>query len=286
MKFVFFSILLFLGTLQTCINRAPDNEQAPLVEAEGQFLYESDVAKIIPIDINATDSAEMAQNIIRKWVTDVLMLENAKRNTPNEADIEKMVQEYRKSLIIHQYQQNLIEQRLKTDPTKEQIKEFYTQYGTQMLTKETIIKGFLLTMPDKSPKLTEMRKWVQRGDTEALENIEKYHLQNAVGYDYFAANWTSISAVLKKIPAQPKDPADFIAQQDFYEISDSTHHYLLHINERVLAGATEPYELAKDKIANILRTRMKAEYISRFETELYNDAVKNGHVKFFKVEKE
>ena len=285
MKLTFFTILLFFGTLQTCVRKAPDSEQIPLVEVEGQFLYADDVAKAIPADISATDSAEMAQNIIRKWTTDVLMFENAKRNTPNEADIEKLVLEYRKSLIIHQYQQNLIEQRLKKDPTEEQIKDFYAQFGAKMLLKETMIKGFLLTLPYKSPKLAEMRRWMQKGDTEALENIEKYHVQNATGYDYFAANWTPLSAVLKKLPSQTKDP-DFIAQQSFYEVSDSTHHYLLHINDRVFVGKKEPYELAKDKIANILRTRIKAEYISRFETDLYNDAVKKGRVKFFEAEKE
>ena len=286
MKFAFFSILLFVGAFQTCTEKeSADGERVPLVEVEGQFLYADDVAKAIPTDANAADSAEMAQNIIRKWTTDVLMLENAKRNTSNEVEIEKMVQEYRKSLIIHQYQQNLIEQRFKTKPTEEQMQEFHKQYGAQMLMKETFVKGFLLILPQKSPKLEDMRKWVRQGDTQALENIEKYHLQNAIGYDYFASAWTPFSTLQKKLPEQIKDPSVFVTQR-FYEVTDTASHYLLHINDYILAGKPEPYELAKDKISNIIRTQMKAEYISRFETDLYNDAVKKGYVTFFEKENE
>ena len=287
MKLAFFSILLFIGTLQTCMNKQDiEDERVPLVEVEGQFLYAEDINTAIPGDVNTADSLEMAQNIIRKWATDVLIFENAKRNTPNEAEIEKMVQEYRKSLIIHQYQQNLIEQRLRTEPTEEQIEEFYKQYGAQMQARETVVKGFLLVLPKKSQKLKDMRLWVTQGDTTALKNIEKHHLQNAISYDYFVDNWTPLSVVQKKLPEQIKDPSSFVTQR-FHELTDSVnHHYLLHISGYVLAGKPEPYELAKEKITNIIRTRIKAEYISKFETDLYNDAIKNGYIKFFEKEQE
>ena len=285
MKLAFLSVLLFVGTLQTCISgKSSEDEKKPLVEVEGQFLYPEDIDKAIPDDVNVSDSIEMAQNIIRKWATDVLMFENAKRNTPNEAEIEKMVQEYRKSLIIHQYQQNLIEQRFTAEPTDKQIEEFYKQYGTQMLAKETVVKGFLLVLPNKSPKLKDMKVWVQKGDTTALKKIEEHQLQNAISYDYFAANWTPLSTVLKKLPEGIKDPSIF-ASQRYFEFTDSVkHHYLLHISDYVAVGKPEPYELAKEKIANILRTRMKAEYISQFETDLYNNAVKNGYIKILAQE--
>ena len=284
MKLAFFSVLLFLGTLQTCISRkSSEDKKIPLVEVEGQFLYPEDIDNAIPANVITADSIEMAQNIIRKWATDVLMFENAKRNTPNEAEIEKMVQEYRKSLIIHQYQQNLIKQRFTAEPTEKQIEEFYNQYGAQMLAKEAVVKGFLLVLPNRSSKLKDMQTWVQKGDIASLNKIEEHQLQNAISYDYFAANWTPLSTVLKKLP-EVKDLSAF-ATRRYHEFTDSVkHHYLLHISDYVAVGKPEPYELAKDKIANIIRTRMKAEYISQFETDLYNDAVNKGYIKILATE--
>ncbi|MDR1584620.1 MAG: hypothetical protein LBS07_00390 [Prevotellaceae bacterium] len=263
------------------MKKTPEEARIPLAGVEGRFLYYDDVANAIPADISSADSIETARNIIRKWATDILMYENAKRNTPNEAEIEKMVQEYRKSLIIHQYQQNLIDQRLKIEPEETQIESFYKQYGAQMLLKEPVIKGFLLIAPNNSPKLEEMREWVRKGNTASLENIEKYWLQNAISYDYFADNWAPVSSVLKKLPIQTKETIEQGLKNSFYETADTAQRYLLHINDYIPAGQPEPYELAKDKITNILRMRIKADYISSFENDLYNEAVKTGAVMFY-----
>ena len=152
-----------------------------------------------------------------------------------------------------------------------------------MLTKEVVVKGFLLVLPNKSSKLKDMQTWVQKGDIASLNKIEEHQLQNAISYDYFAANWTPLSTVLKKLP-EVEDPSVF-ATRRYHEFTDSVkHHYLLHISDYVAVGTPEPYELAKDKIANILRTRMKAEYISQLETDLYSDAVKKGYIKILATE--
>ncbi len=286
MKAVFLCTLLFFGTLQTCMKKSPDDERIPLARVEEQILYYDEISNAIPSDISPEDSIKTAQNIIRKWTTDILMYENAKRNTPNEEEIEKMVQEYRKSLIIHQYQQNLIDQRLKLEPEEKQIEDFYKEKGAQMLLKESYMKGFLLILPNNSAKLKEMREWVRKGNTESLENIEKYRLQNAISFEYFADNWTTLSSILKKLPIQTKEPIEQAARYSFYETSDTTQCYLLHINEYAAAGSQEPYELAKGKIINILQMQKKAEYISSFENDLYNEAVKKGQIKFYKKREE
>ncbi len=284
MKTAILCVLLLFSMLQTCRKKSVDNHHAAVAEVEGQFLYYDDVAKAIPSDISSTDSIEMAHNIVRKWAIDVLMYENAKRNTPNEEEIEKMVQEYRKSLIIHQYQQNLIDQRLNTDPREERIEAFYKQYGSQMLLKEPVIKGFLLITPKASPKLKDMREWVRRGNTQSLENIEKYRFQNAVGFEYFVDAWMPLASLLKKLPIQTKEPIEKAVRQSFYEVSDSLHTYLLHINDYLPSDRPEPYELAKEKITNIIRMQMKADYIVSFESDLYEEALKEGRIKIHRKE--
>jgi hypothetical protein len=40
--------------------------------------------------------------------------------------------------------------------------------------------------------------------------------------------------------------------------------------------------MAKDRISNILINKQKADFISKFEKEIYNDAVSNETVTFFK----
>jgi hypothetical protein len=84
--FLFFAITL-VGGISCSKRNSADQTRTPLLEVEGKFLYASDVEQIIPPNVNAKDSAEIAESFIRKWVTDVLLYENAKRNITNKAEI-------------------------------------------------------------------------------------------------------------------------------------------------------------------------------------------------------
>lgn len=257
-------------------------ERQPILEVEGKFLYADEVKQVIPPNVGAKDSAEIAEGFIRKWVTDVLMYKNAQRNITNLKEIDEMVENYRKSLTIHQYQQRMIEQRLPKEPSEEELKAFYEQYSEQLLLKENIIQGFLLVVPVNAPNINSVRSWVQAGNTKALESIEKYSLQNAISYDYFGDKWLSFTEILKKIPFQVEDPVNFVSSRRFVEKSDSLQHYFLRIQSFRTTGQVEPYERAREKISTILQNKLKADFILQFEKELYNDAVKNETVVFFK----
>jgi hypothetical protein len=282
-KFIFLTIILLTSVVNSsCVHKTPQSDRKALLEVEGKFLYADEVQKIIPPNMNDSDSTEIANSYIRKWVTDVLMYENAKRNITNSSEIDELVESYRKSLTIHQYQEKMIEQRLPKEPTEEDMKTFYTQYSDQLVLKENVIKGILLIIPQKAPKLSVVRSWMQSGNTKSLESIEKYSLQNAISYDYFGDKWLPLSEILKRMPLKIEDPSKFVSTNRFVETSDSTEHFFLRINSFKLSGQVEPYEMAKERISNILINKQKADFISKFEKEIYTDAVTNESVTFFK----
>ena len=160
-------LLSILAFSSSCTQPVADNERTPLLEVEGKFLYLDEVQDIIPPNVNSQDSTEIADSFIRKWVTDVLLYENAKRNITNKAEIDQLLEDYRKSLIIHQYQQKLIDQRLPKEPTDEEMRTFYDAYTDQFVLTENLIKGMLLVVPSKAPKLANVRSWVQSGNAKA-----------------------------------------------------------------------------------------------------------------------
>ncbi|MBP1675925.1 MAG: hypothetical protein H6Q20_484 [Bacteroidetes bacterium] len=278
-------LVLSTAVLWSCSQKTAEEGRVPLLEVEGRFLYLDQVQDIIPPNVNAKDSTEIAGNFIRKWITDVLLYENAKRNITNKQEIDQLLEDYKKSLIIHQYQQKMIEQRVPKEPTEEDVRRFYDQYKDQLTLKENVVKGLLLVTPANAPQLANVRSWVQSGNANALEKIEKYSIQNAISYDYFGNEWTTFSEILRKLPLQVQDASAFVAGHRFYESSDSLRHYFLRIEAYKTYGQTEPYEMARPKIVNLILNKLKAEFITNFEDELYNDAIENETVNFFEQKK-
>ncbi|MFM2290667.1 MAG: hypothetical protein RIS29_480 [Bacteroidota bacterium] len=284
MRHFFYTIscLVISVLIWSCAEKKQEAQGKVVLEVGGQYLYEDELHKILPPNVSDSDSIDITQSYIRKWVVGVLMYQNAKRNITNQAEIDELVESYRKSLTIHQYQQKLIEQRLPKEPADEDLQAFYKEYSDQLVLNECVLQGLLLVVPKSAPQLANVRSWVQAGNTKALENIEKYSIRNAISYDYFGDRWVPFADVLKKMPLQVTDPAGFLSSRRFVECADSTQHYFLKISSFRKPGQTEPYEMAKNRISAILINKQKADFMTKFEDELYNDAIKDKSIRFYK----
>jgi hypothetical protein len=208
------------------------------------------------------------------------MYDNARRNITNLDGINKLVEEYRKSLIIHEYEQALVRQRVDSRISDAEILGFYENYKSNMLLEENIIKGLLLILPKDAPQLDEVNAWVRSADTKSLEKIEEYSLKNAISFDYFNT-WTPFSEIIKRAPFVIEDTREFVTSRRFSEVSDSTKLYYLTITSAIPTGGVEPFEMAKEKISNTILNKKKTDFIIDFEKSIYNDAIKQGDVNFF-----
>ena len=85
--------------------------RTPLVELDGHFLYREDLLRVLPQNLSTDDSLLFAQHYIRTWAEDILLYERAQQNVPDDAEIENLVFNYRKALMMHAYQQALIQER-------------------------------------------------------------------------------------------------------------------------------------------------------------------------------
>ena len=266
----------------SCSRILPDAGREVAAEVHDHYLYEDEIQQMIPAGLPSGDSALLVERYIREWATDLLMYEKAKQNISDMAQIDREVEEFRRTLIIHQYQQRLVEQRSVEEPLEDEVRAFYEQNAARMVASENMLKGLFLVVPGDAPRLDEVREWVGKADAESLEHIDKYTLQNAVGYDYFMDHWLPLSSITRKAPFRIKNPAKFLAGPSMVETSDSTHHYFLKISEYCAVGQPEPYDLARERIAKMLSAKKSGELVSEIERELYEDAVASQDLKIYK----
>ena len=104
-----YTTLLILLSLLSC-QRQKQVEQ-PIAQVFESKLYRSEIKEFVPNNISQEDSAIMAQNYIRNWITQKLLLHKAIENlSGEESKIQKQVEDYRASLLIYNYKQKLIDQ--------------------------------------------------------------------------------------------------------------------------------------------------------------------------------
>ena len=197
-------LLVSLFFCAACTDSHDHRGKTPLVEVNGNFLYKEDLQSVLPAGLSKDDSLLFAERYIRDWAEDLLLYEKAQNNIPDNEEIEKLVGNYRRALIMHTYQQELIGQRLSNEIPEQELAEYYEKNKELFKLDRPLVKGLFIKVPLTAPQIANVRKWYKSDAQEAVEHLEKYSFQNAVKYEYFYNKWVPLSEVLDMIPLQQK----------------------------------------------------------------------------------
>jgi len=274
------AILLFL--LPGCKLFAPSNQEEPLARVFESYLYPSDLANAIPVGSSSQDSMVIATRYIETWVKDQLMLNRAEQAlTEEQKDVEKQIEEYRRSLLVYSYRQKLLQQKLDTAVSENEIQAYYEENINNFLLNEDVIKGTFLKVPLSAPRVEELRRWSWNSREQDLAEMEKYCLTHADKYSNFSDTWVYFSSIKVQLPMQISNPSRYLRYNKNIETTDEGFRYMLHVSDHVTEGEPAPLELVSRDIINIILNKRKIAFIQDLEQRVYNDGVNRNQFEIY-----
>ncbi|MCL1933113.1 MAG: peptidyl-prolyl cis-trans isomerase [Candidatus Azobacteroides sp.] len=277
----FFSLIIVSLLTVACSNNLELVKSGALVKVGNKVLYRSVLEENMPIGLSSEDSIIAAEHFIRSWINENLLYDIASRNINDKENIEYLVENYRKSLLIYQYQEQLVNERLTKGIDEQALFDYYNQNKDKLKLENPLIKGVFLKVPVNAPQLEEIRTWYKSKTSVSRENLEKYSLNNVAIYNYFVDNWVDFNDLLNNFPQDQLNKEDFSAQKKTIEKQDKDYFYFLNITDCLLAGENAPYEYAKATIQEILINQRKIEFLKKMEEDLYKRALDKGEIQFY-----
>lgn len=255
--------------------------RTPLVELDGNFLYREDLQAVLPAALSKDDSLLFAEHYIRNWVEDQLLYSKAQSNIPNSDEIERLVANYRKALIMHTYQQELIHQQLSEEISETDLADYYEQNQELFKVERPLMKGLFIKVPLKAPQLANVRRWYKSDSREAVEHLEKYSLQNAVKYEYFYDKWVPVAEILGLVPLNEPDVDAYLDKNRHVELKDTAFYYFLNVSDYRRIGEQEPYEFARTQVKDMLMNVRQVEFMKQVKEDLYQRAARRNRIKYY-----
>ncbi|WP_106830425.1 hypothetical protein [Parabacteroides pacaensis] len=282
MKGIYFYILIIFCFF-ACHKAQLSDEKGVLVKLDDRVLYKSELLPLIPKGSSAADSTLLAESYIKNWVIEGLVLNVAKHNLDKEEDahINKLVEEYRNSLLRYRYQEKLIREKLSGDIQEKDMQQYYDVNRNKFILDKNLIKGLFLKVPIDAPNIKDIKNWYKSTSEVSIEKIEKYSIQYAAIYEYFYDKWVDFDEIMDNIPEHIANTTTFLKNNKTLEIQDSTYYYFLNIKEYLPKGDIAPYDYSESEIKDILINQRKLEFLRNFENELYNDALKKGKITYY-----
>ena len=274
-------IMVIIGALLTSCRLETQEAPGTVIGIGGRFLTKDMLTEIVPDGFTGTDSIAFVEAYIRRWVEDVLLYAKAQKNILDDGRIDRMVDTYRRELFIHEYQRQLLNEKLDTEIEEDIIRNYYRTNLEKFVLTTPIIKGLFLKVPETAPQLDDLKKWYRSNDHTSVENIEKYSLHNIVNYEYFDDYWVSFDEVMDNIPYEISDVNGFLQTHKYLEINHDGYFYLLSIRDYLPSGANMPYDFARVQIEEKLYNKQKQEFLQEIRNELYQEAIKEGKIKHY-----
>lgn len=241
-------------------------------------LYKDEVDIVYAQQGRGIDSASFVQDYVQRWAVDVLFHEKAKENVASTAEIDRMVEKYRESLIQNLYQDRLITQQLVPTITAEEVREFYEKEQSLFELTEPYVKGFYVKLPYKNSKIRDVRNRCLRRGQDDLEELEKLCSENGYECQFFMEEWLPFVDLAHRTPLTEQQLMDRLLRKDVIEFTEGKFTYFVCADSILKRNDIKPIEMVSDEIKELLINSKKARFIKQMKRSLYEEALKSGRV--------
>lgn len=283
MKKWFFIALASLAVLSCkMVNRLGDtaNElfKGEVVARAGEHrLHRSQLESYIPTGVSSEDSARLAQQYIRAWAEDLLLLDMADEQlSKEEKDVTEELESYRRALLKYRYEQLYINQRLDTLVTEEEVEAYYQANPDKFILDRPVVKARYMIIPADSRNLKELRRLMSSEDDSDIMEAENLAYTAAIKYGDSSDSWKDIITLAQELGTDYKSLLGAIKNQ-FAELPDEAGNLrIAYIVDMVPQGKTAPEEFCAERIRDIILNTRKHSLTTQLEQDLLEDARRNN----------
>ena len=113
-------------------------------------LTAADIAQAVPKGITGQDSVNYVDSYMDKWIIRQLKLQEAELIfSTSEGDIDRMVEEYRQSLLIRKIEQYYLDKDVDFEITDDDIEQYYNSHKSDFRLSAPVVRGYVVTVPER-----------------------------------------------------------------------------------------------------------------------------------------
>lgn len=267
-------VLLAVSSCRTISSIVHDDQVVAKVGRD--FLYKSDLDKVIPESATGQDSIALAQQYINAWASDAVFLELAEAHLSKEdKDVSKELEEYRRSLLKYKYEQKYVNERLDTAVVEDEIVKYYEDHKEQFVLEVPIVKVRYMRISADSPNLGLIKKKMASSDVDDLVEADSLAYYAADIYTDYAGQWIDVVRLARNFGV---DYGTLMSEvrHSMVEREDAGKVNVAYIEDYIAAGDQAPLEYCRDRIKDIIISVRKQTLINGLERDLLEDARSKG----------
>lgn len=282
--FILLALLGFVIALWGCkdVFHFGSNEKDPVIARVGERnLFKSQLDDLVHDGTSSLDSAAIVDGYIQNWVRENLMIQEAEKNIAADINLNKLVDDYRSSLLVYNFEKKLVEEQLDTVVLEVEKRSFYENNKSLYRLSHPVFKGIVAKVPSKQKSdIANIRKALGKSDlTEAMFLIREkasYRLIDTARYISMEDLESLVPSSLIKNIGKSSDKT--------YSTSEKDSEYFVKVIKYYDETSIAPFDFIEGKIVKTILSERKNTLLLNYRKQMYDDALNNKKFEIFKNE--
>ena len=275
------SLFIFTTLLLTSCSNISDNNSNDLIARAGEnFLYQNQ----LPSFSSEQDSILRYLNYIETWAKEKILydlsLTNLSQSKKNDLDL--LVEKYKVDLYINSYKDLIVNSRIDSIVTDQEIESFYNMNIDNFKLNENLLKYRYLKVPSDNINISRIRRYIQRLNESDREFLDSLNFQFA-DLKINDTIWFTEREVISSIEfLNQKNKSNYMRINRLYEFEDDQYTNYFIVKDLLKSGNIPPLSYLYDRIKSNIINQRKLNLIQNINKEILNDALKSSKYEVFK----
>ena len=270
-----FKYFVFIFLWAAC-NTHPNEQtgEKPVARVYDSYLYEKDLKGIGKGAATADDSIQAVKSYIDSWIRHELLVHYAEMNLPEDAkNLDQQLNDYRQSLIIYLYEKNLIDQKMDTVVTSDDINTYYKGSKADFELQNGIAKfRYFILNKNANVNIDSAVKWLRAPSPFNVPQLTGFCREHAAKFAVKDSAWYNKDAIQSLLPSDRFDLDDALGKNKLVQVNDADFMYVVKFDSFYEKGKTAPLNFVRNDIRNIILNKRKLAFIDSLQKSIFNDA--------------
>ena len=259
--------------LESCSNFSNNDSNNLVARAGEYFLYEDD----LPNYVSSDDSLIKISNFIETWAKEKVLYDLSIINLSQlkRAEIDELVDNYRVDLYINSYKDLIVNSRIDSIVTNEQIDSFYSMNSNNFKLNENLVKYRYVKVPNDNLNINRIRRYILRMNEQDRYFLDSLNFQFA-DLKLDDSIWFTERDVIASINfINQSNKSRYFIKNRLFTIDESNYTNFFIVDDMLKSGNIPPKSYLYDRIKATIINQRKLDILKSINKEILNDALKS-----------
>jgi hypothetical protein len=274
-----FTLLTLLAIL-ACdrVTAVSEPDDVLLAEVYNRRLYLEEVRNMLHEDMEPADSVRMLQAYVARWVREQLLLAKAEENIPRDLNLDKLVQDYRSSLVLNLYERRLMETQLDSAVSERELLAWYESNKEQYLLEKPIALILFVRLRADSPNLQQALAWWNKPGTENFRKLNHFASRHGGLALLQDSLWMGLDEIVQLVSPNVINENSLRPGKEV-RYQDGDYHYLLRVQDARSTLEVAPMAYIRDQATRAIMLQRQIALIDSVKERLYEVELRKNNVK-------